>query len=170
MSKAPPAGERKKTIDITCVKPASTQDPVVPVAPTPVAEVNKVVSKPALFKQALLKKKEEPKKQEELKKQEEPKKVWPKPSPIQEEQTQQELEMDEVEEMMDKDDEDEMHLITIDSRYVQQLEEENYTMNRYIQDCETVKVNMYIEIMQLRAALEEIAGKATTETDGVVVV
>ena len=58
--------------------------------------------------------------------------------------------MEELEQFIEEED---MHLITIDERYVQSLEEENNKMNAYIQQCELTKFNLCMENNQLRAAL-----------------
>lgn len=58
--------------------------------------------------------------------------------------------MEEIEQLMEEED---MHLISIDGRYVHSLEQENTQMRFTIHENEIEKYNMRAEIDQLRAAL-----------------
>lgn len=65
-----------------------------------------------------------------------------------------EAKMDETEQvMMDVEEEDDMHLVSIDVRYVRTIEEENSQLAKYVQACEYDKYMLNAEIEQLREAL-----------------
>ncbi len=80
------------------------------------------------------------------------------------EETEEDKEMDQIEQFMDEED---MDLITIDAKYVKCLEEENNNMSNYIHESELLKFDLYTEIDKLRCEIIQMKIKYQVNSDDI---